>query len=99
MNVNKMRASALRHAMEMGSQLDHNNPYHTQHIRDFCDYAEAVADGAAEEVMQEIPAAVQKEVGKQLACNKVQVEIDKQSMKKAQKAIDELLSPLKTWFK
>lgn len=29
MNVNKMRASALRHAMEMGSQLDHNNPYHT----------------------------------------------------------------------
>ena len=40
-----------------------------------------------------------KEVGKQLAGNKVQVEIDKQSMKKAQKAIDELLSPLKKWFK
>ena len=49
--------------------------------------------------MQEIPAAVQKEVGKQLAGKKVQVEIDKQSMKKAQKAIDELLSPLKKWFK
>ena len=58
-----------------------------------------MADGAAEEVTQENPAAVQKEVGKQLACNKVQVEIDKQSMKKAQKAIDELLSPLKKWFK
>ena len=52
MNVNKMRANALRHAMEIGSQLDHNNPYHTWHIQDFCDYAEAVADGAAEEVMQ-----------------------------------------------
>ena len=42
---------------------------------------------------------LEKEVGKQLAGNKVQVEIDKQSMKKAQKAIDELLSPLKKWFK
>lgn len=49
--------------------------------------------------MEELPLAVQKEVGKQLAGNKVQVEIDKQSMKKAQKAIDELLSPLKKWFK
>ena len=85
--------------MEMGAVYDNSNPYHAQHIRQFCDYAEAVADGAAEEVMQEIPAAVQKEVGKQLAGNKVQVEIDKQSMKKAQKAIDELLSPLKKWFK
>ena len=36
--------------------------------------------------MEELPLAVQKEVGKQLAGNKVQVEIDKQSMKKAQKA-------------
>lgn len=49
--------------------------------------------------MEELPLAVQKEVGKQLAGNKVQVEIDKQSMKKVQKAIDELLSPLKKWFK
>lgn len=49
--------------------------------------------------MQEIPAAVQQEVGKQFAGNKVQIEVDKQSMKKAQKAIDELLSPLKKWFK
>ena len=58
-----------------------------------------MADGAAEEVMQEIPAAVQKEVGKQLAGNKVQVEIDKQSMKKAQKAIEDVFAPLKKWFK
>ena len=49
--------------------------------------------------MQEIPAAVQKEVGKQLAGNKVQVEIDKQSMKKAQKAIEDVFAPLKKWFK
>lgn len=92
MNMNKL---AIRHVMEMSAAYDHNNPYHAEHIRDFCDYA----DAAAEEVMEELPLAVQKEVGKQLAGNKVQVEIDKQSMKKAQKAIDELLTPLKKWFK
>ena len=92
MNMSKQ---AIRHAMEMGAVYDNSNPYHAQHIRQFCDYA----DAAAGEVMEELPQAVQKEVGKQLAGNKVQVEIDKQSMKKAQKAIDELLSPLKKWFK
>ncbi len=92
MNMNKL---AIRYAMEMSAVANGGNPYHAQHIRQFCDYA----DAAAEEVMEEIPVAVQKEVGKQLAGNKVQVEVDKQCMKKAQKAIDELLSPLKKWFK
>ena len=92
MNMNKL---ALRHSMELSAAFDSNNPYHAQHIRDLCNYA----DAAAEEVMEEIPLAVQKEVGKQLAGNKVQVEIDKQSMKKAQKAIDEMLAPLRKWFK
>ena len=36
---------------------------------------------------------------KQLAGNKVQIEIDKQSMKKAQKAIEDVFAPLKKWFK
>ena len=92
MNMSK---EAIRHIMEMDAAVNGGNPYHALHIHQFCNYA----DAAAEEVMQEIPTAVQKEVGKQLAGNKVQVEIDKQSMKKAQKAIDELLSPLKKWFK
>ena len=92
MNMSK---EAIRHIMEMGAAVNGGNPYHALHIHQFCNYA----DAAAEEVMEELPQAVQKEVGKQLSGNKVQVEIDKQSMKKAQKAIDELLSPLKKWFK
>ena len=39
------------------------------------------------------------EVHKQLTSRKVEIEIDKQSLKKAQKAMDDLFAPLKKWFK
>ena len=39
------------------------------------------------------------EVHKQLTSRKVEIEIDKQSMKKAQKAIEDVFAPLKKWFK
>lgn len=48
---------------------------------------------------KEIPAAVKDEVHKQLTSRKVEIEIDKQSMKKAQKAIKDVFAPLKKWFK
>ncbi|MBQ8619359.1 MAG: hypothetical protein IJ418_17900 [Clostridia bacterium] len=79
--------------------MSSDNPYHGQHIQQFCEYADAVAEGAADDVKKEIPAAVKDEVHKQLTSRKVEIEIDKQSMKKAQKAIDDLFSPFKKWFK
>ena len=99
MNMNRARASALRHSMQLGAAMGSDNPYHGLHIQQFCDYAEAVAEGAAEDVKREIPDAVKDEVHKQLSSRKVEIEIDKQSLKKAQKAMDDLFAPLKKWFK
>lgn len=79
--------------------MSSDNPYHGQHIQQFCEYADAVAEGAAEDIKKEIPAAVKDEVHKQLTSRKVEIEIDKQSMKKAQKAIEDVFAPLKKWFK
>ena len=79
--------------------MSSDNPYHGQHIQQFCEYADAVAEGAAEDIKKEIPAAVKDEVHKQLTSRKVEIEIDKQSMKKAQKAIEDIFAPLKKWFK
>ena len=79
--------------------MSSDNPYHGQHIQQFCEYADAVAEGAAEDIKNEIPAAVKDEVHKQLTSRKVEIEIDKQSMKKAQKAIEDVFAPLKKWFK
>ena len=99
MNTSKAHASAIKHAMQMGATMNGGNPYHGQHINQFCEYADATAEGAAEEVKKEIPAVVEQEVSKQLSKQKVQIEIDKQSAKKAQKAINDLLAPLAKWFK
>ena len=48
---------------------------------------------------KEIPSVVQQEVSKQLSKQKVSVEVDKQSVKAAQKAINDLFAPLAKWFK
>ena len=103
MNTGKARASIIKHGMQMETTMSGGNPYHGQHIREFCAYADGTAQGAAEEVKKEIPAAVEQEVSKQLSKQlskqKVQVEVDKQSVKAAQKAINDLFAPLVKWFK
>ena len=99
MNMNRARASAIKHGMQISAAMSSENPYHGMHIQQFCEYADAVAEGAADDVKKEIPAAVKDEVHKQLTSRKVEIEIDKQSMKKAQKAIEDVFAPLKKWFK
>ena len=99
MNMNRARASAIKHSMQMSAAMSSDNPYHGRHIQQFCEYADAVAEGAAEDIKKDIPDAVKDEVHKQLSGRKVEIEIDKQSLKKAQKAMDDLFAPLKKWFK
>ena len=48
----------------MSAAMSSDNPYHGQHIQQFCEYADAVAEGAAEDIKKEIPAAVKDEVHK-----------------------------------
>ena len=99
MNINKARAAMIRHSMQMNAALSSDNPYHGQHIQQFCEYAYAVSEGAAEEDKRDIPPLVLYEVQKQMSSRKIEIEVDKQSVKKSQKAIDDLLLPLKRFFK
>ena len=57
--------------------MSSDNPYRGQHIQQFCEYADAVAEGAAEDIKKEIPAAVKDEVKRQLSSNQVEIQIDK----------------------
>jgi len=57
MNINRMKASAIRHQMEMQAMANSEGK-HAQHIRDYCDYADATAEAIAEGVLQELPQAV-----------------------------------------
>ena len=67
---------------------------HTQHIRDYCEYADATAEAAAADVRRDIPDAVQKEVTQQVGQRKVGIEIDKQSFSKAKAAIKDLFDSI-----
>lgn len=67
---------------------------HAQHIRDYCDYADATAEAAAENVRRIIPDTVQKEVAKQVGKRQVGIEIDKQSLTKAKAAIKDLFDSI-----
>ena len=64
-------------------------------LRRFCRSISA----AYADIKKEIPAAVKDEVKKQLSSNQVEIQIDKQSFKKAQKAIEDLFNPFKRWKK
>lgn len=67
---------------------------HAQHIRDYCDYADATAEAAANDVRQDIPEEVQKAVEKAVGHRKVGIEIDKQSLTKAKAAIKDLFDSI-----
>ena len=54
----------------MKNALNGKNPNHTPHIQEFCDYADAVSLGRAEEVKEQLPSMVQQV----LDSNKVKVE-------------------------
>ena len=93
MNVNRMRASALKSQMEMKA-FANGEGKHAQHIRDYCEYADATAEAAADDVRQDIPEAVQKAVEKAVGHRKVGIEIDKQSLAKAKSAIKDLFDSI-----
>ena len=93
MNINRMRASGLRSQMEMKA-FAKGEGNHTQHIRDYCEYADATAEASADDVRREIPETVQKAVEKAVGQRKVGIEIDKQSLTKAKSAIKDLFDSI-----
>ncbi len=76
-----------------------NQPMHAIHVKEYCDYADAAANAAASDVQQQLKPQIEQEVARQMKAGKVQIEVDKASFKTAQKAISDLLAPLRGWFK
>lgn len=99
MNVNKCNANLKRQTMRIKGAFTSDNPYHNQHIEDFCDYADAVAKGEAQEVREEVPGLVHQEVQKEMASKKIRVEVDKESARKAKAVFDDFAKSLRNLFK
>ena len=97
-------AAMMKRKIEILSQLQasNDNPYHSMHIREFSEYADATAKAHAQEacnqMMNLLPKLIQQEIAKQLNGGNVKIEVDKQSANAAKKAIDDIFSSLRKLF-
>ena len=91
MNLNLARAHGLRHAMELSATAS-GQYAHTRHVRDMCDYVDAVAEAVVDALQQQLSAEVQK----QLQQGKVSLNIDQASVQEVKNAINDMLKP---WMK
>jgi len=75
-------ALVQKHAMRMGNK----NPYHNQHIDQFCAYADLLAESVKAEVIEMLP--------RYLKSPKWQVEVDENSLRIVQQKINKMLDGL-----
>ena len=67
-----------------------DNPYHVQHINEYCDYVDYMVAAALEDIKQALPLIIREELVK----GKVQIDIDDKSFEKARKRISTLFDGL-----
>ena len=66
MTVNQYigKAYAIRHQQKLRAAMSSDNPFHAQHVQEFCDYTDAVVAAAVESLREAIPAMIQAELSK-----------------------------------
>ena len=63
------------------------NPYHSRHIDQFCEYADLVAESAKAEVIEMLPKLIEQ----YMKSPKWQVDVDESSLKRVQQKINSML--------
>lgn len=81
-------AHAKRRELEFQNQAEGGNPFHAQHIIQFCDYADNLVAGAMEELRASLPQMIAEVVNSP----RVQVEVDEKSYKTAKQKIEDLFN-------
>ena len=78
-------AHAKRRELEFQNQAEGGNPYHAQHIIQFCDYADNLVAGAIAELRAQL-------VAEAMHTPKVEIEVDEKSYKIAKQKIEDLFN-------
>ena len=88
--LNNYQAEAMlqRRALELQNMANGGNPYHSQHIREFCDYTDKAIAGA----MAELKASLPQLVAQAMKQPQVQIEVEEKSYKTAKQKIEDLLN-------
>lgn len=83
------KADLIRHQMNLRAGMQ-SNPYHGLHIREFCDYADALAESTAEYIMKQLPALIRQELNKK----EVEIKVEEKAYQTAKKKVNELADML-----
>lgn len=77
-------AELIRHKMNLQAGMQ-SNPYHGLHIREFCDYADALAESTAAYIMKQLPGLIRKELDKK----EVEIKVEEKAYQTTKKKVSE----------
>lgn len=83
------KVELIRHQMNLRAGMQ-SNPYHGQHIREFCDYADALAESTAAYILKQLPALIRQELDKK----EVEIKVEEKAYQTAKKKVNELADML-----
>lgn len=87
-------AELIRHKMNLRAGMQ-SNPYHGLHIKEFCDYADALAESTAAYIIKQLPALIRKELDKK----EVEIKVEEKAYQTAKKKISEFGEMLRNMWR
>lgn len=88
MNNYQSQAAFHKRALEYQNAANGGNPFHFQHIQEFCKYTDCVVAGAIADLKAQLPQLV----AEAMKTPKVEIEVDEKSYKTAKKKIEDLFN-------
>lgn len=79
--------STIKHQMQLRAAMDSDNPYHAQHIEEFCGYVDASLAALRQEILAATPGIVRAELAKK----DVEIKVDELSFQAAKKKFKDLI--------
>ena len=77
--------------MNLRASMSHSdNPYHSQHIREFCDYTDKAVAAMGESILQALPSLIRAELAKP----EIKMKVDEKSLQTVKHKIGELFRSL-----
>lgn len=92
-NQSSGRASIIRHQMQLKAGMQ-DNPYHGQHIQDFCEYTDAMVQAVREDLLNQLPELIREELKKK----DVQIKVEEKSYEAAKGKIKSLADILRNMW-
>ncbi len=91
MNKNAALAMLQKRQMQLRATISgSNNPYHAQHIQEFCDYTDKAVAAMGQSILEALPALIRAEI----ATKDIEIKVEEKSYQTAKRKIAELFQSI-----